>query len=543
MASQQTTVITSDHVYTDAAHPDRPLAVVVEGGRVRELLPRDRARELSVEGADVRDYGDAFVCPGFHDAHQHVLHTALFPSQLADRYVGTSERDYIDHLRAFAATHPGDGWMLCQGWRADLWDPPVWPTRDSLDAAFDARPVACCDGDLHAIWLNSAGMAALGITEETQPPAGGIFDRDEHGRLTGVLHEAASMVYTARVFQSLPMDQLRAIYLDYFNTMLSRGVTAVCDMALCAVPGADNVREDVYEGLLADGRLPLRVSMFPQLIDDLGRIKGLQSRLTGDVLRAPGLKQFFDGVSSAHTAWLADPYANPRFPGDCGRPTIPTERMRSLVMAAAAEGIAVRIHAIGDRAVHEGISIFRDAYERFGAPQQGVNSLEHIENLLPGDVEALRDAHLVASVQPQHVVIDVTQPDRDLGPGRARDMWPFADYLRAGVPMAFGTDSPCVPALPMQVLSCAVTREVPETCQPAGGWNPHERIGMAEAINAFTRGSAYVAGRGGNLGTLRPGMLADVAVLDRDLMAADPEQIQDTKCLATYVGGSLAWER
>ena len=543
MAASRTIVITSNHVYTDVAHPDRPLAVAIEDGRVRELLPRGQARELAVEGADVCDYGDAFVCPGFHDAHQHVLHTALFPSRLADRYVGTSERDYVHHLRGFAATHPGDGWLLSQGWRADLWDPPIWPTRDSLDAAFGARPVACCCGDLHSIWLNSAGLAALGVSEDTQPPAGGIFDRDANGRLTGVLREAAGMVYTARVFQSLPMEQLRAIYQDYFRTMLSRGVTAVCDMALCAVPGADNVREDVYESLLADGLLPLRVSMFPQLTDDLSRIRALKARLTGNVLRAPGLKQFFDGVSSAHTAWLAEPYANPRFPGDCGRPTIPADRMRALVLAAAAEGIAVRIHTIGDHAVHEGISIFREAYARYGAPRQGVNSLEHIENLLPGDVEALRGAHLVASVQPQHVIIDVTQPDRDLGPGRARDMWPFADYLGAGVPMAFGTDAPCVPALPMQVLSCAVTREAPETCRPVGGWNPHERIGMADAIHAYTRGSALVAGRAADLGTLLPGMLADMAVLDRNLLTANPEAIQGTRCLATCVGGVLAWGR
>ena len=550
--SNKPIVITSEHVYTDVRHPDRPLAIVVRDGRVDALVSREVVRELAVEGAEVRDFGSAFVCPGFIDAHQHVLHTALFPSALADRYGGTSEKDYVEHLRKYAAAAvgpcgaapggAGEGWLLCQGWRSDLWDPPVPPTRESLDAAFGARPVACCSGDLHAIWLNSAGLAALGIREDSEPPAGGVFERDASGRLTGVLREAASMVYTAAVFRSLPERDLRGVYGGYFRAMLSHGVTGVCDMALCAVPGADNVREDIYEGLLASGQLPLRVSMFPQLIDDLSRVRDLQARCTGDWLRAPGLKQFFDGVSSAHTAWLAEPYANPRFPGDCGRPTIPAERMRELVLGAAAEGFAVRVHAIGDKAVHEGITIFREAFERYGEPRQGVNSLEHIENLLPGDVAALREAHLVASVQPQHVVIDVTQPDRDLGPERARDMWPFADYLAAGVPMAFGTDAPCVPPEPMQVLSCAVTREVPETREPAGGWNPHERIGMAEAIDAYTRGSALVAGRGGKVGTLMPGMLADVAVLDRDLMSADPEGIQDMRCLATFVGGRVAWE-
>ncbi len=534
-------IVSSKHVYLDIDHPDVPADIVIEGDRVREVVPRgtgDRAAANSYH-----DYGDAFVSPGFHDAHQHVLHTALFPSSLADRYPGKSESDCVERLRSFALGHPGDGWLISQGWRSALWDPAVPPTRDSLDAAFPARPVAMCSGDLHTLWLNTAGLRALGISEDAVPPAGGIFDRDANGRLTGVLREAAGMVYTARVFSQIPREELLSIYGDYFQRMLAQGVTSVCDMALSAVPGADNVREDVYEGLLADGRLPMRVNMFPQLVGDFDRIQSLQARLTGPILRAPGMKQFFDGVSSAHTAWLTEPYANPYFPGDCGRPTVDPERMRELVLGAASRGIAVRIHTIGDRAIHTAIDIFREAYERYGAPRQGANSLEHLENLLPGDVEALRDAHLVASVQPQHIVIDVTQPDRDLGPERASLMWPFASYRKAGVTMAFGTDSPCVDPLSMEVLGCAVTREDPRTGEPRGGWLPSERIPMNVAIDAYTRGSAVVAGRADELGTIAPGMLADLAVFDHNLMSTPAERLGDVRVVATYVGGALAWER
>lgn len=538
----RTTVVTSQHVFVSEARPDEPLAVVIRDGRVEALAPREAARGLAVEGAQVRDFGEALVCPGLCDAHQHVLHTALFPSRLADRYAGASEADCVAHLQAFAEGHP-TGWLISQGWRSALWDPPVPPTHASLDVAFPTRLVAMCSGDLHTLWLNSAAMRELGLTDETEPPAGGILDRDADGHLTGVFREAAGMAYTARVFAHLDQGQLEGIYRDHFQNLLAQGVTTVCDMALSAVPGADNVREDLYEDLLAQGRLPLRVSMFPQLVGDFDRIEGLQARLAGPLLRAPGMKQFFDGVSSAHTAWLTDPYANPYFPGDCGRPTIEASCMRDLVLAAAERHIAVRIHCIGDRAIGEAAGIFREAHERYGAPAQGANSLEHIENLLPGQVEALRQAHLVASVQPQHIVIDFDQPARDLGEGRASFMWPFASYRRSGVPMAFGTDAPCVPPLAMEVLSCAVTREDPASNQPAGGWLPEERIGMPAALAAYTRGGALVSGHAGDLGTLEPGMGADLAVFDRNLMAADPEQIQGVRCLATYVNGSLAWER
>ena len=211
-------------------------------------------------------------------------------------------------------------------------------------------------------------------------------------------------------------------------------------------------------------------------------------------------------------------------------------------MEAARRGIATRIHTIGDRAVSTAIDIFAEARRTYGRPRQGMNAIEHIENLTPADVEAMARIDLVASVQPQHVVIDVTQPERDLGPERASFMWPFASYARAGVTMAFGTDSPCVPDSAMQVLSCAVTREVPQTNQPSGGWLPQERISMPRAIDAYTRGSARLVGREHELGTLAAGKLADFVVLDTDLVTADPERIQDVATVATYVGGVPVWE-
>lgn len=535
-------VIRSNHVFLDEGHPDVRAAIVVDGARVRAVCAPEEVPHLAGEGVYVRDFGDAFVCPGFHDAHQHVFHTALFRSELACTCPGTSEADCVRLMREFAAKVPDARWLVGQGWRQDLWDPPVAPTRASLDEVFPDRPVAMYSGDLHTLWLNSRGLAELGIGEDTEPPEGGTFDRGADGRLTGVLREAAGMVYVAKVFASLPREGVIRAYRDYFEMSLSEGITSVCDMALSALPGADYVNEDIYEELLAVGELPIRAHLFPQNVGEFGRVEALQRRLVSDMLRAPGTKQFFDGVSSAHTAWLLEPYANPRFEGDCGRPTVDAEAMRSFVLAAAERGIATRIHTIGDRAIRTAIDIFREARERYGAPRQGANSIEHVEGTWPADVRAMAKIDLVASVQPQHIVIDVTQPERDLGPERAGFMWPFASYRKAGVTMAFGTDSPCVPNCAMQVLSCAVTREAPETREPRGGWLASERIPMAAAIDAYTRGSARVVGRAAELGTIAPGKLADLVVLDTNLMTADPGRIQDVRALAAYVGGRVAWE-
>lgn len=531
-------IVTSTQVFTGALEADRalPLAMAVTNGRISTVVPREEARRLA-QGAPIEDWGDAFICPGFHDAHQHVFHAALFPSALAVEYAGRSEEDCIAHLRQWASTRPDDGsWLVAHGWRDSLWDPPLAPTRASLDIAFPQRPVAMYSGDAHTLWTNTAGLRALGITEETKPPEGGSFDRDDHGRLTGVIREAAGMVCMARVLASFGTPQLCDIYRAYFRRLNEMGITAVCDMALSLIPGADGINSRVYELLEASGDLSVRAHLYPCLAEDQSNLEDLQARYTGPKLRAPGFKQFFDGVSSQHTAWCAEPYENARFAGDAGCPTVPPERMRTLVLAAAERGHSVRIHTIGDAAVHEAIRIFEEAYRRYGAPTQGRNALEHVEDIRPDDIACLRSAHAVASVQPPHVTIDLTQPARDLGEWRARRMWPFNQMLCAGVPLALGTDAPVVPPNSLDVLYTAVTRQTPGDHEPKGGWYPRHRLSRADALRAYSQGGAMVVGREHEMGILGVGRLADYAAWDTNLLTCEDDAMQQARCLATSIG-------
>ena len=513
----------------------RPLALAVAGGRIVAVAPREEAQALA-QGAEVRDWGDAFVCPGFHDAHQHVFHAALFPSALATEYAGTSEQDCVAHLQKWAANRPDDGsWLVSHGWREAFWTPSIVPTRASLDAAFPNRPVAMYSGDAHTLWTNTAGLRALGISEDTQPPAGGSFDRDADGHLTGVLREAAGMVYVAKVLSSFSTAQLCDIYRDYFRRLRSMGITSVCDMALSLVPGADGINPQVYEALEASGDLLVRAHLFPTLSDDQSNLEELQARYQGTRLRAPGFKQFFDGVSSQHTAWCTEEYENARFTGDVGRLTVAPERMRELVLAAARRGHAVRIHTIGDAAVHAALDIFEEAHRLYGVPTQGQNTMEHIEDIQPADIARLRKAHVVASVQSPHVTLDLAQPARDLGEWRARRMWPFAQMLREGVQLALGTDVPVVPPNSTDVLYTAITRRTVKDHQPASGWYPEHNLTCAQALQAYSLGSAQAVGRAHELGTLEEGKLADLCVWDTDFLTCADDQIQQAQCLASYM--------
>ena len=540
------TVVTSRRVFTSAAgeHNARPLAFALSGDRIAAVGEPDEVLAAASSSARVLDFGDRFICPGFHDAHLHFFHTAAYASPFVLQHMGASEAELVAKAREFARTLPGDAWVVTQGWRDYRWDPPVPPTKRSIDEAFPDRPCVMLSGDGHTMWVNTRALAAFGITCDSVPPQGGSYDKDEDGELTGIIREAAAMELQPRVLAWLSEAQFRQMYIDQMARMAEQGITSICDMSLMPHPGCDFIRDDMYDALQAAGRLTLRAHLFPTLLDDQSRLEAMQARYAGNpYIKVPGFKQFFDGVSSQHTAFLTEPYSNPRFPGDRGRLTIPEPRMRELVLAAAERGHAVRIHAIGDGAIHAAIDIFTEAHERYGAPTQGRNTLEHLENLLPGDIDRLRAAGVLASSQPCHITLDPGGPERDLGPERAKVMWPFATYLARGVDQAFGTDSPITPVTSMNVLYTAITRQDPFTHAPAGDWLPSERIPAADALRIYTAGSAAAVGRERELGRIAPGYLADFVVLNQDPLSVDPAQLQVTKVLATYLGGRCVFER
>ena len=541
-------IIESENVFTGTDAATRPAAVAISGDRIVAVGPRAdvhafaRARNGG-PAPEVRDFGDALVVPGFHDSHLHFFHSAVYASPLATMFLGENEADCVERMRAFAAERP-NGWLLAQGWREYRWDPPVLPSKRSLDEAFPARPVALYSGDAHTLWLNSAALAELGLTRDSVPPAGGSYDRDEAGELTGIVREAAAMELMPQIMGSFTDEEVASAYRGFFARLGAFGVTSVCDMSLMAHPGLDFIRDDVHAALLERGELTARVHLFPTLTGDMGRFETMRALYTGPCLQATGFKQFFDGVSSQHTAWVTEPYANARAEGDCGRPTVDAAVMRSLVLAAAERGYPVRIHTIGDAAIHAALDIFEEARATYGPlPEGRRNCLEHLENFLPEDLGRLAELQVVAAVQPPHMTLDPGGPERDLGPGRVPYMWPLRTLLDRSTVLAFGTDSPVVDVNSMDVLYSAVTRQDPGTHEPAGGWLPDERIGRAEALRAYTQGSAAAAGRRRELGTLETGKLADIAVLDRNLLACDPEDIQKTKVLATFMGGRGVFER
>ena len=302
-------IVRSKRVFTseDGIDEPRELAFYVRDGRIVSIGEPERVIAEAPSGVPVTDYGNRFICPGFHDAHLHFFHTAVGCSPYMLMYMGKSEEDLVDRTVEFARDLPADAWVVTQGWRDYRWTPRQHPTKRSLDRAFPDRPCAMYSGDGHTLWLNSAALDALGVTPDTEPPAGGSFDTFENGELTGIAHEAAAMQLLPRCLEWLGEDRIAEAYAQQMQRMAEQGITSMCDMSLMPMPGCDFIRDDVYDKLQEEGRLCVRAHLFPTLLDDQSRLFELQRRYEGnELLSAPGFKQFFDGVSSEHTAFLTE---------------------------------------------------------------------------------------------------------------------------------------------------------------------------------------------------------------------------------------------
>jgi hypothetical protein len=272
---------------------------------------------------------------------------------------------------------------------------------------------------------------------------------------------------------------------------------------------------------------------------------GLRTGMGDDRLRVGHVKMFADGGQGARTAWMLEPYEDS---GECGMPITPMDEIAQAVERADGAGLAVAIHAIGDRTNRELIGVFERTLEgrreARSAPPAAPHRIEHVQMIRPGDVARLAELDVVASVQPIHCPDDIPMVESSVG-SRARFAYRFRDLQEAGVKMAFGSDCPVADPNPILGIHAAVTRRTGGG-SPPGGWYPEQRLSAAEAVWGFTMGGAQATGREGHLGSIAPGRLADLVVLDRDILAlaqTAPMEIAQAEVVMTVFDGRIVHER
>jgi predicted amidohydrolase YtcJ len=541
-------IIYNAHVVTMNPAQPRAEAVAVRHHRIHAV--GGSAELLALAGPHTRlvDGAGATLLPGLADAHIHFADWGrqLGALPLADT---TSKAQMLARLAEHAASLPGGAWIVSRGWNESRWGEMNFPTAADLDAATGPdHPTLLYRSDMHSAVVNSAALRAAHITAATADPENGTIDRNAAGAPTGVLREMATFL----VWQQVPpvtFAQRLGAMRGAIAAMHRMGVTAIHDQRYGGgMEGGEALR--AFQALRRAGELRLRVSCNVSATDlDHVDALGVESGLGDDTLRLGHIKLFADGSLGSRTAWMLTPFDrvpgdDPAAPPNSGVVVTPPDAMAEIFRRAVAAGFPVSIHAIGDRANREVLDLFEEL-EAAGPRTEIPHRIEHVQMIDPEDVPRLARRNLTASVQPVHALDDMDTADMLLGPRAAR-AYPFADLLQNGTRLAFGSDAPVANPSPWLGLHAAVVRQRPER-QGSPAWYGNQRIGLMDALRAYTSGPAQAAGWARTIGAIGLGRRADLVLLDRDLLALGDEAITagalaQTEVRMTVFDGSIVWE-
>ena len=514
-------------------------AIVITDNKITEVLRGNISESDFPSGTEFIDCGDKLIMPGFNDAHTHITVGAF----LEDEDYGInlieadSKEDCISLLKGFADAHPDNPWAI--GFMANnfAWENTELPTRYDLDAVFPDRPAVIQMCDMHSCIVNSYGINHLNIKDDIPSPDDGIIEKDENGKLTGRFIDGGGFIIMQAIYDA-PDEVYMDVYSGFMQKLASLGITACGLVAPVGIP-KDPV--EIFDKMDAAGTLTTRVTYYPSILEyDKDAFGQKQSEYENRKIRIGGVKQLVDGVAATHTAYMLEPYLDA--PDTCGMPSVDMKTFREQVLNVIKDGVACRVHTIGDRAIREVLDIFEEARELYG--NQGLRHVqEHIETVHPDDMNRFAELGVCCCMQPMHMVFDLAGDDHDrqMGPERCLHSWPMRELLDSGAVLSLGSDFPIVGIEPLHEVYGAVTRQT-FTGYPEGGWYPDQRITMAEALKAFTYGSAYAEGYEKEIGTLAPGKLADVIVLNRNLFAIDPAEILETEVTLTISDGQIVYK-
>ena len=532
-------IVNQARIWTGDKQLPEARAMAVFGGRVVAVGSEQDVMAWRGPATQVVDAGGKRVVPGFNDAHVHILDGGqeLAAVQLKDV---TSADEFARRIGERAAHTPKGEWVTGGTWDETKWQPAALPTRQIIDRTAPDVPVAVGRYDGHMLVANSLALKLAGITAATPDPAGGVIVRDASGAPTGALKDAA-MDLVMRAMPPLTHEQRRAIIERALRHAASIGVTS-----LQAVSDGDLASDYADLGVLAElreqGRLTARVYAIPNLagVEDWGKL-GLRHAFGDAFLRVGALKSFADGSVGSRTAYFFQPFDDD--PGNRGllaSEMQPLSKARERMQRADAAGLQLCTHAIGDA----GIAAILDLYASIAAqdgPRDRRWRIEHAQHMAAADFDRFATLGVIASVQPYHAIDDGRWVEGRIGHDRSSRTYAFRTFLEHGVRLALGTDWPVAPLDPMLTLYAATTRATLDGKNP-GGWFPEQKLTIAEALTAYTQGSAYAEFQETEKGRLRPGMLADFVLLSADVLAIPAEQLREVKVLKTWVGGRLVYE-
>ncbi|MEE1769184.1 amidohydrolase [Streptomyces sp. JV185] len=541
--TQADLVFTQGPVHTGDAARTRASSLAVTGERI-SAVGHDEVRELIGPKTEVVDLRGRLLLPGFQDSHIHAVYGGL---ELAEcdlsGTVGVDE--YLRLLREFAQAHPASTWITGGGWSMESFEGGL-PTRQLLDSVVPDRPVYLVNRDHHGAWANTRALELAGVGRDTPDPGDGRIEREDDGTPSGVLQEGATGLVARLVPEKTAADRLDGL-LRAQRLLHSLGITGWQD-ALLGVFNGQPDPSDAYLTAAREGTLTARVNGAlwwdrARGADQIPELVSRREELAHGRFRAGSVKIMQDGIAENFTAAMTTPYLD-----GCGCATansglsfVDPVALRAYVTELDALDFQVHFHALGDRAVREALDAVEAARTANGR-RATRHHLAHLQVVHPDDIPRFAELGAIANIQPlwashEPQMDELTIPF--LGPERAARQYPFGSLLRAGATLAAGSDWSVSSPDPLAGIHVAVNRMQPGETD-GRVFLPEQRLDLATAVAAYTAGSAHVNGMD-DAGTLRPGHLADLVVLDRDIFTAPAEQIHTARVLQTYVGGSRVY--
>jgi predicted amidohydrolase YtcJ len=509
----------------------RPWAAALAVDSIGRITAVGTTEQIARLGAiTVIDAARQMMVPGFIDAHVHFVDGGMALSSVQLRDAGT-RAEFITRIRDHARTLPKGAWILSGDWDHTNWGGEL-PLRSWIDSVTPDNPVWINRLDGHMNLANTLALRTAQLSRSVPDMVGGEIVRDAAGELTGVFKDNAMVLVQRVIPRAPPAVEDRALD-TAMAYVASYGVTSVHNM------GSWNDLA-IFERARATGRLRTRIHAATPLAEWERLRDTVAARGRGDDwLRIGALKGFVDGSLGSHTAAMFAGFTDK--PSDSGFFITTADSLYARTRGADKAGLQVMVHAIGDRAIATQLDVFERVAKENGARDRRFR-IEHAQHIGARDLPRFSKLGVVPSMQPYHAIDDGRWAEAVIGADRASRTYAFRSLLNAGASLAFGSDWFVAPPRPMEALYAAVTRRTLDDRNP-GGWIPAQKITIADALRAHTRGSAYAAFDEANRGTLEIGMLADFVLLERDITTIPAEQIRDVRVMRTVVGGKTVFER
>ncbi len=530
--------------------PSRPEVEAVAMARGRIIATGSLREIASVVGPETEVLQlepHQMALPGLIEGHGHFLGLgeSLMMLRLSD---AETWEEIVERVAQAAAITPPGQWIVGRGWHQSKWkEPPQpnvegYPTAKRLDEVAPNHPVLLTHASGHMSMANGYAMRLAGVTEQTQPPEGGEILHDASGKPIGVFRETAQALIgqaQARDDQRLTPEQrvqrLRQAVELAGRECLQHGITSFQD----AGTPVSQLRWLRRQALA--GELPVRLWLMVR--DDLDAVEkelpGLKSiGLGNDFFTVRAIKLSIDGALGPHGAWLLEPYQD--LPTSMGLNTIPIEAVERAAGLALKYDYQLCVHAIGDRANRVTLDIFERALSSQPGPVSRRWRIEHAQHLSPSDIPRFGQLGVIAAMQGIHCTSDAVFVIQRLGNLRAKTgayMW--RSLLDGGAVVTNGTDAPVEEINPFLSLQATITRRLADGTQ----FFPEQAMTREEALRSYTIDCAYAAFEESSKGSLTPGKLADMIIIDRNLLNCPAETIGQTQVLKTILGGQVVYTR